>query len=107
MLLCPILFLVLKQVRVKKGCMSQSTLSAIEGTMYDDTRMCYATPAASDVAADKAEVKAALSFLPGSETMKVRTKRRSETCVCYGYTEEADPMAVFNRARREAAGARN
>ena len=87
--------------------MNQSTLSAIEGTKYDDSRMCYATPVASDAAEDKAEVKAALSFLPGSETMKVRTKKRSETCVCYGYTEEADPMAEFNRARREELESRS
>ena len=82
--------------------MTQNALKTVEGSKYDDSKGCYVNKDVVGDAGDEAAIRKLLESVPGSNQMKVKKKKRSETCVCYGYTEEEDPMAKFNRLRREA-----
>ena len=82
--------------------MLQSAISSAPGTSYDSARMCYLSPVAAGAASDEARIRSIIKNIKDVREAKIEIRSQSESCLCYGYTEEEDPMTRYQRVLREA-----
>lgn len=96
------------QIKVRKGCINPETLNKAD---YSSNDGCYTT------SEDKGEVVPSSLLASGNSMMLnhlgipdyrkakgITLREKSQTCLCYGITDEIDPMSQYLEMLKKQGG---